>query len=115
MTFKPQKYLNKQKKKNIEMNQYYAVNYGKVYIGRVMEISKASVKMTFMERKPANSYNWLKNKQDIDNNVPVQYIFCWPNKYEGVTPFHIEGVDEAYKQYLKFKTASLLACFPGSF
>ena len=87
------------------MNQYYAVSYGKIYIGRVMELSKASVKMTFMERKPANSYNWLKNKQDIDN-VSVQYIFAGPINMKGTTPFHIEGVDEAYKQYLKFKTAS---------
>ena len=106
MTFKPQKYLKMQKKMNIEVNQYYAVNYGKVYIGRVMEIGKASVTMTFMERKPANRYNWLKNKQNIDNNVPVQYIFGGPINMKGTTPFHIEGVDEAYKQYLKFKTAS---------
>ena len=72
----------------------------------VMEISKASVKMTFMERKLANSYNWLKNKQDIDSNVPVHYIFAGPINMKGTTPFHVEGVDEAYKQYLKFKTAS---------
>ena len=101
VTFNEQKSLKRQKNKRVIENGYYAVNYGKVYIGRVQESSKSNVKMTFLERKPNDRYDWPR-KEDCDPDVHCKYIFAGPIKMVGTTPFHIRGVDEAYKHYQKF-------------
>ena len=103
--FNAQKYLQLQKKKRVIENEYYAVDYGKLYIGRVQESSKSSVKMTFLARKPDNRYDWPK-KEDSDSDIHFKYIFAGPIKMVGTTPFHIRGVDEAYKHYIKFSKQS---------
>ena len=101
VTFNAQKYLQLQKKKKVIVNEYYAVDYGKIYIGRVQEYTKTSVKMTFLARKPDDRYDWPR-KEDSDSNIQFKYIFAGPIKMVGTTPFHIKGVDEAYKLYIKF-------------
>lgn len=89
--FSGQKYLTVQKIRKIEINKYYWINYGKVFIGCVTKIGKCNIQMTFLETKP-NRYNWEK-KSDIDN-VECKYIFASPLSITGKIPFHIKGVDE---------------------
>lgn len=100
--FDPQKYLYIQKKKSISENGYYGVDYGKAYIGRVTKSDKTSLRMTFLQRKPDDMYDWPK-KADVDDNIDLKYVFCGPLKLVGTTPYQVRGVDDAYKQYIKFR------------
>ena len=99
--------LKMQKNKRVIANEYYAVDYGKVYIGRIQETSKTNVKMTFLAQKPDNRYDWPK-KEDSDSDVNFKYIFAGPIKMVGTTPFHTRGVDDAYKPLKFSKISSVL-------
>lgn len=57
--------------------------------------------MTFLERKPGNSYDWPKNP-DVDH-VTADNIIAGPIKLSGPPPFTITGGENAMKKFNAFK------------
>ena len=89
--------------KNIKIDIHYLVSFGKdlCYIGKIVDIKKASIIVKFMKQQPGNMFVWKANEKTEE--VRLEQFVCGPQRLHGTMPYNINGVDTAYHKYLKQK------------